>query len=126
MKLYIDEKYPENFACEVVPKIMFNLFINSCNKQRLTQLSKALDINCSDVIKLAINTLIKSKTNGCYTLSISKLKLDDRTLDDLVHIITYGDRTIQGYPILLDIFEYITENIDRLYERWLNGDTILW
>lgn len=39
----------------------------------------------------------------------------------LARLITYGTLNLQGYPLVLDVFDYFEENIDTFYEMYERG-----
>lgn len=118
MNLVLDKKYSKKFVYKQIPKIILNAY-KTVNRVKLYQVCSKLNISIM-TIDLAIRSLKISETANSYIVAIN----DKYNYD--VNTVTYGDRSTQGYPIILNIFNFIKNNINNFYERWLNGDTILW
>ena len=121
MKLAINKKYKKEFAYKYIPELIYKLIYNSGSNY--TQINNEFGINSLYAFRVILKTLIRSETTDEYILSINKnLKLYDTNLDNLTKLITYGNREVKGVPILLNVFNYIENNLDQIYERWLNGN----
>ena len=114
MNLVLDKKYDEKFIYIQVPKIILTLYKRSCNKVKLSQVCWDLGIDTT-IIDLAVRDFKITQTAESYIIGISK------EYEYYINMITYGTRSVQGYPVLLDIFNFTKENIDQFYERWLDG-----
>ena len=121
MKLAINKKYNKEFAYKYLPELIYKLIYNSgCN---YTQINNRFNINSLYVFRIVLKTLIRSETTDEYILSINKnLKLYNMHLDNLIKLISYGNRETKGVPILLNVFSYIENNLEQIYARWLNGN----
>lgn len=87
--------------------------------ERLNLLNNYYKINCEKVLELAILTMIYSETPDAYILKLdTTIMYGTWKLSNLIYNITYGTRTMKGYPILLELFNKVTNNIDKIYYRW--------
>ena len=88
---------------------------------------KDYQINSDKIIKYAIKNLRVSRINKLmYTISVNKnLRVYGKPIMAYINLITYGNLTHKGYPILIQILKYVANNIDSLYERCSYGDPIL-
>ena len=63
--------------------------------------------------------MIYSETPDSYILKLdTTIMYGTWKLSNLIYNITYGTRTMKGYPILLELFNKVTNNIDKIYYRW--------
>lgn len=87
--------------------------------ERLNLLNNYYKINCEKALELAILTMIYSETPDAYILKLdTTIMYGTWKLSNLIYNITYGTRTMKGYPILLELFNKVTNNIDKIYYRW--------
>lgn len=100
---------------------IYNTVQNNLNQTRLKLFDNYLNINSREVILLALRNLdITKQAVNSYKISISKIKTyKDKSLHEWINLITYGDREIKGYPVVLNIFKEVQENITGLYKRYL-------
>ena len=120
MQLIIDKKYNKNFVYKYLPELAIKLLNQTCNYTRIKQINSELQIDTLGIIKLALLTMLRSESTIAYTLIIDKrIMVKDIPLDTMINYITYGNRTFKGYPILLNIFNSIVDNLDELYKGWL-------
>jgi len=100
---------------------IYNTVQNNLNQTRLKLFDNYLNINSREVILLALRNLdITKQAVNSYKISISKIKTyKDKSLHEWINLITYGNREIKGYPIVLNIFKEVQENITGLYKRYL-------
>ena len=100
---------------------IYNTVQNNLNQTRLKLFDNYLNINSREVILLALRNLdITKQAVNSYKISISKIKTyKDKSLHEWINLITYGDREIKGYPVVLNIFKEAQENITGLYKRYL-------
>ena len=123
MKIIIYNKdiYSKEFITWL-SKELLKIFNDSFNRKRLAIIDKEFNIDSLNIIKFALNNLCINEQSNSYSISINKnLKFNHQTLDNLINLITYGNRSCRGYTIILDIFNYIAKNIDILYKEWLDG-----
>lgn len=119
--IYNKNNYDRDFI-EYLPNIIEKLFNKSFSRRRLQRLDKEFNINSIGIIRFSIKNIKISEQPNSYTLEIDKnKKYDHESLESLINLITYGNRSCKGYLIVYDIFKYIAENIDTLYKEWLDG-----
>lgn len=114
----------ETFIYSYLPDYIYKLFINTVDKNRLTEFDEFFEIDSLSILERILKNLLILKTgNSVYTIKTNKnLKDSDKiSLVSWLQIITYGNREIKGYSIVLDIFKYISEHIWDIYEEWLDG-----
>lgn len=123
MKIIIYNKdiYSKEFITWL-SKELLKIFNDSFNRKRFIRIDKEFNIDSLNIIKFALNNLCVNEHPNSYSISINKnLKFDHQPLDSLINLITYGNRSCKGYAIILDVFNYIANNIDILYREWLDG-----
>lgn len=119
--IYSKDDYSREFV-DYIPSIALKLFNESFDRKRLFNIDKEFNINSLNIIRFALENLSISEQPNSYTISINKnLKFEHQPIDSLINLITYGNRNCKGYTIVLDIFNYITKNINILYKEWLDG-----
>ncbi len=123
MKIIIYNKdiYSKEFITWL-SKELLRIFNDSFNKKRFFRIDKEFNIDSLNIIKFALKNLSISEQSNSYSISINKnLKYEHQPVDSLINLITYGNRSCKGYAIILDVFNYIANNIDILYREWLDG-----
>lgn len=113
----------ESFIFEYLPDYIYSIFISSVNTLRLREFNEFFDIDSLEILDTALkNLLITKNGNYIYTITINKnLKYEDISLEFWVSVITYGNREIKGYPIILEIFNLISDDITEIYKEWVDG-----
>lgn len=100
---------------------IYNTVQNNLNQTRLKLFDNYLNINSREVILLALRNLdITKQAVNSYKISVSKIKTyKDKSLHEWINLITYGDREIKGYPVVLNTFKEVQENIMGIYKRYI-------
>jgi len=113
--------YPiDNFIYNYLTKFIYDMFIDSVDKNRLEPFDEMFDIDSYSILSTALRNLLVTK-NGTneYNIKINNtIKVNGNYINYYINLITYGNREIKGYPILLAVFEVIKENIDEIYREW--------
>lgn len=125
MKLTINSKNNiDRFIYNYLPTYIYKLFLNTVDVNRLKIFDKELGINSLEMLSYLLRHLIITKIGSeTYNIEINKnLKINNVLLEPYLRYITYGSRTLKGYPIIYNIFKVVKENIDIIYKRW--EDTI--
>jgi len=119
--IYNKDIYSKEFITWL-SKELLRIFNDSFNKKRFFRIDKEFNIDSLNIIKFALKNLSISEQSNSYSISINKnLKYEHQPVDSLINLITYGNRSCKGYAIILDVFNYIANNIDILYREWLDG-----
>ena len=124
MKLVIKNKndYDERFIKNYLKKLMIKLIKDNYNLSRALQFNQELNLNVLNIFIYAVKTINISESGDSWIISIDKTKIyGNYNLSKLIFYITYGTRTIKGYKLLYNIFEYIANNLELIYREWLNG-----
>lgn len=115
-----------NYNLDYFVKVYLTSYIyskvqNNLNQTRLKLFDNYLNINSREVILLALRNLdITKQAVNSYKISVSKIKTyKDKSLHEWINLITYGDREIKGYPVVLNTFKEVQENIMGIYKRYL-------
>ena len=118
-----DSDAVKEFMEDYIPHLIEIFFKGSVSKRKLSVFDEEFDIKSYDALLYAIRHLIVTKVRGNrFTIRVDKnLKFDDKPIMYYINIVTYGNREIKGYTILLDIFKNISDNINDLYNTWLMG-----
>lgn len=113
-----------NFVYGYLRLHIYDLFLKSVNRSRLKEFDELFKIDSFHILQVAMSNLLITKNgNYEYSIKINKtIKIYGDYITSWINIITYGNREIKGYTILIDIFKYVSDNIVTLYEGWLNGD----
>ena len=121
MKLTIDKVYSKDFIDYIVDYIGEKV-IDTFNNIEVQKIDQEFNINTYQVFKLAVRNLIIKESSTNYTITINKnIRYNGNNLNSLVNMITYGNRTCKGYPLIEKIFNLVHNNIDILYKEWLIG-----
>lgn len=118
----------DNFVYQYLPRYINNIFEKSINKKRLQAFDKLYKINSYQILNRALkNLLITKNGNNQYNIKINNvIKIDDRYIDYYIKLINYGSRDIKGYPFIRNLFNYIKDNINKIYKEWEDGNPLLW
>lgn len=109
----------DNFVYQYLPRYINNIFEKSINKKRLQAFDKIYKINSYQILNRALkNLLITKNGNNQYNIKINNvIKIDDRYIDYYIKLINYGSRDIKGYPFIRNLFNYIKDNINKIYKE---------
>lgn len=122
MQLTITNKTLDNidsFVYQYLPRYINNIFEKGINKKRLQAFDKLYKINSYQILNRALkNLLITKNGNNQYNIKINNvIKIDDRYIDYYIKLINYGSRDIKGYPFIRNLFNYIKDNINKIYKE---------
>ena len=122
------EKSIDYFIYGYLKDYIYDLFIKSVSLSRLKAFDDEFEIDSYEILRKAMASLLITKNgNNQYIIQTNNLiKVGDNYINYYINLITYGNREIKGYPIILDIFKFISNNITKIYREWEdNGYTIL-
>lgn len=115
--------FKESFIYDYLPLYIYKMFLLTVDRTRLSEFDNFFNINSFSILSKALRNLLISK-NGSYEyiISINKtLKEDGILLVSWINVITYGNREVKGYPLLIDLFNGISDDIGNIYREWV-GD----
>ena len=121
MQLIIKNKdnYEKQFIYNYLPKYIKSLTLNSLDSKKLDNLDINFKINSKQIIEKILNNLNVNETWDSYVLYINKSKLyNGKNLNSWYNIITFGNRSCKGYPLLDNIIRFIADRIDIIYIKW--------
>jgi len=112
------------FIYSYLPGYIKKLFEISVDKKRFKPFDREYKINSYSLLKKALNNLIISKNgNNQYIIKTNNIiKVNNLTLDYYLRLINYGTREIKGYPLISELFNYIKDNINKIYKEWDGGN----
>lgn len=125
MKLIIYNKnnYNKEFIYDYLPKLMLDLLNNSINYKHINRLDSEFKIDSAYILKFSVRNFKITEQVNSYTIEVDKnKKIKGYNLDSLINLITYGNRSCRGYLLLNKIFRFVADNLDQIYEEWLDGD----
>lgn len=109
------DSFVYNYLTNYIPE----LFKKSVDKQRLELLNKEFKIDSFSILTKALNNLLVTKNGNQYIIKINRnIKVGKHYINYYINLINYGNREIKGYPIILDIFKFISNNIKNIYREW--------
>lgn len=121
MKLVINKKYSRDFVYNYLPKYINDLVVANYNPTRAYGINQELKINLLNVFIQAVRTLRMHETGASYMLLVNKnVRVKNKSLEEVINYITYGSRTFKGYPLLLNVFNTVSNNLYIIYQRWLD------
>jgi hypothetical protein len=124
MNILINKKVNQDFVI-YLKKYIFKYFIDICDKRKLKLIDEEFKIKSYKILFIAFKLLKITNTTEYYVIYIDKnLTVDGKRLSTLINMITYGNRSVKGYTIVLDIFKSIKKNISYIYDDWKNGGSI--
>ena len=113
----------KEFIYVYLPDYIYKAFLLTVDETRLKEFDEFFDIDSLEILTKALKNLLITK-NGMYEyiFKVNKvLKYDNVSISSWINVITYGNREVKGYPILIDLFKSISENIKTIYKEWENG-----
>lgn len=120
--IYNKENYHKDFIYHYLPELILNTFNGSINLKKIDTINDEFGIDTLNIIRFALKSLKITEQPNSYTIEIDKnKKYKHENVNSLISLITYGNRSCKGYSIVYDIFKFIAEKIDQLYEEWLDG-----
>lgn len=118
MKINISTEYPIKFVLDLRKYLVEALTI-IIRQERLEYYYKKENIDLLKLLIYTISNLKVMKNAREYTLYIDPYMVyNGNNLVKLLNKITYGTRTLKGYPILEELFKYTQANINVYYDRW--------
>lgn len=113
----IENSSLDSFIYGYLKGYIYNLFLISVNRLRLKPFDELFEIDSFDILKQAmLNLVISKQGHNTYNIKPNNLiKVEDNYIDYYINLITYGNREIKGYPIILDLFKFIYNNINKIY-----------
>lgn len=131
MKILIRDVNPEindldlvnRFLSVYIKSYALELFNKKVDHQKLDLINQEFDINSYELLTEAINSLLIKKVDlTTYELVFNNKKLyKNFNISYWVDLITRGNLKIKGYPIIRNIFTFISDNIGDLYQRYTGG-----
>ena len=123
MEIVFNKSYGERFAKYLIMYV-YCLADSIIDLKRCDNIDNEFNINSKQIILTAIKNLSIDSTNRQLIIRINKnLKFNHMNIGKLINQITYGNRSVKGYHIIEDLFKYIQNDIENIYERWLaNGN----
>ena len=125
MKFFIrnTEKLDYDFL-KLIPVEMQKLFIECADENKLNAINKYFndskrfvnfEFDAKKVLLQGIRNFVWYDFQDNYVFHIDYYKKCEYgcNLDTLCREITYGNMSFKGYPILLDIFNYLSRNIEK-------------
>lgn len=125
MKLVIYKKNElyKDFIYKYLPSLILNIFNGSYDLKRLKLIDDEFSIDSMSIIRFSLKNLKVSEQPNSFTIEIDKNKrYKKENVESLINLVTYGNRSCKGYPIVHDIFKFIADHIDQIYEEWLDGN----
>lgn len=113
------EKSIDYFIYGYLKDYIYDLFIKSVSLSRLKAFDDEFEIDSYEILRKAMASLLITKNgNNQYIIQTNNLiKVGDNYINYYINLITYGNREIKGYPIILDIFKFISNNITKIYRE---------
>lgn len=106
---------------------IYALFNRLVNKKKLQLFDTEFGINSLEILRTSLRNLLITKNGETYTINTTNtIKINGNYINYYIDLITYGNREIQGYPILLKVFRFVEKNINVIYREWKHGNKILW
>lgn len=124
MQLIINknDNITDDFIYNYLLKLIERLVIDYIDKNRLKKFDEEFDIETFDFIKYALKNLLVTENQHEYIIKINKnLKYKKHNVSSVINLITYGTRSVKGYPAIDNLFIFIANHIDELVRRWNNG-----
>ena len=123
MRLIINKAYNEYFVKKFLIKYIHDRILNVYDPSKAFKLNTEFKINSQKILEAVANNLVVNESPTYYKICVNKnIKLNNVSIIQLLNLITYGNRSCKGYTLVLDIFNFVKENLDVLYKEWLDGD----
>lgn len=137
MTFTITNDYEEAFIEWLIRRLKIN-FIKHINDKHLQEFNKILkrenlfekinpslgnDIDIRKAILIAVQNLRYRKVKDKYIIKIytnKKYPNYDVSIVTLCNLLNYGCFSIKAYPLFTDTFNFVTANLNKLYEIYIN------
>lgn len=134
MKLEIHRKYGLKFVLYLIRKLQ-NYIIGSIDTRKLFKIEEYINSVYNENNKGYIsvkNIIISGAMNLTYTIYPTKFVIEinsneiyyrtNAKLYELCKLINYGVLGVTAYPIFTESFKYINDNINLLFERYMQEE----
>lgn len=126
--IVISDKVPNDFVYDYLPKKLFRLIIKDIDRRKFDAFDEyiheelKLDVNCLDIIKIALSRLDVKHLKNVYIINISDTyKIDRYTDRQLIKLIDYGNIDMKGAMIVEKAFNYVDKHKEKILDEYL-GD----
>ena len=121
IKSYTDDA--DDFVYKYLPWYIYSSIKSNINIIKLKPFDDYFNLNTRNIILFGIRNLkIVKESTKVYTISIDKnLKYKDLNVNSVIKLITYGNRELKGYPVILDTFKFIVNNIVGIHAHYSLG-----
>ena len=108
------------FVYNYLPKYIYRLVINRLDITKLSLFDDYFKFNSRNIILYALrNLLVTREATYLYNISINKNHwYKGVNISSFIKVLTYGNRELKGYTIVLDTFRYVANNIEDIYMRY--------
>lgn len=132
-KVIISSSYGEYFIKNKLPLVFAKLLNERLHKKNIQNIFTYI----TDNYKISKETLISNILKSIKVSKYDKTKyilyfdnniyIDDVNLENLVSLITYGNREIRGSNVILDAMTYLKKNLSSIYKLYiLRKESGLW
>lgn len=127
-RLIIPDSYPEKFIYKYLPDIFYQVAARRLYLHRKSRMNsyikKNYDLEITDIVNLL--KLIKiDKYEHTYVMHFDiDDKVGDIRIRELLHLISYGNREVQGLHVVDNTFDYIATNIGNIYRIFIIEENI--
>lgn len=127
MSVLINTSYEVRFIMYLI-SIIREYVVTNVDMRQLTRWNdyfkeNELEIDSYTALLLGINNLVYNNFLGGWIIKINpNIMLYNINVSDICNLITYGNLEVEPYPIIREAFEYVTINIDVIYDEYTNGE----
>lgn len=131
MNINVPSKYSYQF-CHWLIKLVYKTFMYSFDDKKTQLIENYINTRCTSpyvkhisvyqIFLFAIKNLQIYNFGNYYTIKINinaRYGLTNFKIVNLCNLVQYGVIGIQGYPLLVEIFELISSDIDKYYQKYL-------
>lgn len=103
--------------------VKFNEYLNNNYQIRFTY--KAYTLSVKSLLISGVYNLVCKKHGNDYIIEIDRNVNIPNTyikLIDIIKLVNYGNLSLQAYPIYDELMNKFANDLDMLYEQYINGD----
>lgn len=95
------------------------MYNTNVDAKKLILFSNYLNLDCKAALDFAMTCLkVDANCVGDYYITFDKeMRIGNFSVADFVNFITYGNLSVKGYKIVLEVFQYVQSNIEEIYSE---------
>jgi len=120
MKITLNKDYfIKEFVYDYLPLYMYSLLKGCIEDKQIDRLNQSYNFDTRKFLLYSFLNLRISSDESNYYIEIDKnLRLNGLPVHQCIQMITYGNLSTKGYPVVNKLFDMINNNIFIIYKNW--------